>query len=350
MSKAGMPILAGAMLLGSRGAAVATTHDAKSMDMAGNMVEGVMHMTPDARAPIGVIGDHTLKQGAVGLAYQYMRMDMDDNRSGTDTLEDAEVLSQFPVTPTRMTMDMQMVSLMYGWSENFSLMAMGSYTDSEMDHINRAGVRFTTRSKGFGDVKLSGVYRLYRSGNHDLLLNAGVSLPTGSIDEKDATPAGPNQQLPYSMQLGSGTFDLLPGLTYRGRADAFSWGAQVGGTIRLGRNDNGYSQGDRYRITAWAARGWADWISTSLRVNLEGVGNIDGADPLLNPALVPTADPKRRGGTSVDILGGVNLMATDGLLEGSRLFLEFGVPVYQNLDGPQLATDWRFTIGAQVRF
>ncbi len=62
MSKAWMPILAGAMLLGASGAAVAKTHDAKSMDMAGNMVEGVMHMTPDARASIGVIGDHTLKQ------------------------------------------------------------------------------------------------------------------------------------------------------------------------------------------------------------------------------------------------------------------------------------------------
>ncbi len=62
MSKTWMPILAGAMLLGASGAAVAMTHDAKSMDLAGNMVEGVMHMTPDARASIGVIGDHTLKQ------------------------------------------------------------------------------------------------------------------------------------------------------------------------------------------------------------------------------------------------------------------------------------------------
>ena len=68
MSKTWMPILAGAMLLGASGIAVAMTHNAKSMNMAGNMDEGVMHMTPDARAPIGVIGDHTLTQGAVGLA------------------------------------------------------------------------------------------------------------------------------------------------------------------------------------------------------------------------------------------------------------------------------------------
>ena len=39
-----------------------------------------------------------------------------------------------------------------------------------------------------------------------------------------------------------------------------------------------------------------------------------------------------------------------GVLEGQRLFAEFGVPIYQNLDGPQLETDWVLNIGVQIRF
>ena len=55
--------------------------------------------------------------------------------------------------------------------------------------------------------------------------------------EMDGSRSGTNQPLPYSMQPGSGTFDLLPGISYRGRAGAFSWGGQIGGVLRLGRND-----------------------------------------------------------------------------------------------------------------
>ncbi len=321
------------------------------MDMdAGMDMGGGMHSRPDGRAPAGVMGDHVAMKGAWSVGYQFMRMAMDGNRSGTDRLSDAEVLVDFPVAATRMTMDMHMVSAMYGLSDRLSLMAMVPYLDISMDHVNRMGVRFTTGSSGVGDVSLSGVYRLFQNGRHELMLNAGVGLPSGSIDERDDTPVGANQQLPYPMQLGSGTVDLLPGLTYRGSAADLSWGAQAGGALRLGRNDNGYSLGDRYRATAWGAKRWADWISTSLRVNAEGIGNVDGADPLLVPAMVATADPGRRGGARVDVLAGINFAGVDGVFKGQRAFAEFGLPVYQNLDGPQLETDWVLNVGVQFRF
>ena len=340
-----LPWLALVMLAGFGGTAFATQHPS---DMPMNM--GGMHSRPDGRAPAGVMGDHVAMKGAWSVAYQSMRMAMDGNRSGTDRLSDAEVLAAFPVAATRMTMDMHMLSAMYGWSEALSFMVMAPYIDISMDHVTRMGVRFTTESEGFGDVSLSGVYRLFQGGGHEVLLNAGVSLPSGSIDARDDTPAGANQQLPYPMQLGSGTFDLLPGLTYRGYAADLSWGGQLGGTVRLGHNDNGYSLGDRYRATVWGARRWTDWISTSLRVNAEGIGNVDGADPLLAPAMVATADPGRRGGARIDLLAGINLAGTQGALEGQRLFAEFGVPIYQNLDGPQLETDWVLNIGVQIGF
>ena len=47
--------------------------------------------------------------------------------------------------------------------------------------------------------------------------------------------------LPFPMQIGSGTFDWRPGLTYIGHADRLSWGSQVLGTIRTGKNSSGWA-------------------------------------------------------------------------------------------------------------
>ena len=83
--------------------------------------------------------------------------------------------------------------------------------------INAGTTTFTTRSEGIGDTTLSGIYDLYNNDNRHILVGLGLSLPTGSINETDRLPGmgGPaDRMLPASMQLGSGTFDLLPSITY----------------------------------------------------------------------------------------------------------------------------------------
>ena len=146
------------------------------------------------------------------------------------------------------------------------------------------------------------------------------------------------------MQLGSGTFDARPGLTYLGQGDPWSWGTHLGATIRIGENSEHYSLGDEWVATAWGARRLTEWFSTSVRLEGRGWGDIDGADPELNAMMVPTADPNRRAGKRLDLLFGVNLFSVDGRLGGNRIALEGGLPVYQNLDGPQLETDWRIQV------
>src|SRR5882724_12256296 len=92
-----------------------------------------------------------------------------------------------------------------------------------MNHVTRDGFRFTETSEGLGDLQLRGLYTVYaREGfRHRFLLNAGISIPTGSIDEKDFGPDRSlgRARLEYPMQLGSGTVDLLPGLTYLGQTE-----------------------------------------------------------------------------------------------------------------------------------
>lgn len=306
------------------------------------------HTRPDEHAPIGVMGGHTHKKGEWMTSYRYSRMKMKGNRDGNNNVSVAEVHADFPVAPTEMIMEMHMFGLMYGVTDNFTAMAMVPYIDKSMDHIVRNNVEFTTNSNGIGDVKLTGLYTFYQQGHHKLHFNGGFSIPTGSINQRDNTPGG-FVRLPYPMQLGSGTIDFLPGITYNGHNQDWSWGSQISAVIRLeDENENDYQLGNEYRASVWGAKRLGNYISTSLRLDAIRWGNIDGADPLQDPNLVPTARTDLRGGERIDALVGMNVVIPE--LDNQRLAVEFGLPIYQHLDGPQLETDYRITVGWQWTF
>ncbi len=308
----------------------------------------------DAHAPIGVMGDHLHAQGEWMFSYRFGHMRMRGNRDGRDSLRSGEVLAQgYAATPTEMEMQMHVLGAMYAPTDWLTLMTMVPFVRLEMDHVTAMGGRFTTKSTNIGDIKVSGLLRLWQNEMHAFHFNAGVSLPSGSIEEKDTvlTPMGARRvRLPYPMQTGSGTVDLMPGMTYVGHAEGFSWGAQAMGTIRTYDNDNDYRLGNRTDLTAWAAISWDVALSTSLRVAWADWHNISGSDDRLNPALIPTADPDRRAGERLEVLPGLNLNLPLGPLGTHRLALEFAIPVFQRLDGPQLETDYRVVVGWQKAF
>jgi hypothetical protein len=308
------------------------------------------------QAPIGVMGGHTHHEGGWMLSYRYMFMNMHRNRDNTDRLDTSDVLDDFMVSPTDMTMQMHMLGIMYAPTIDLTLIAMVPYMHKEMDHVTRMGTSFTTSTEGIGDIKVSALYNVYRNEPHSVHVTAGLSIPTGSIDEKGNTPMGSDVQLPYPMQLGSGTVDLLPGVTYLGNRADWSWGSQLMAVIRLGENDNDYTLGNRYKLTSWVARKWLNWLSTSARLDGQLWEDIDGTDPEIASVtpmgmrIVPTADPDLRDGKRIDLLVGVELSAPEGKFKGVRLAVEGGLPVYQHLDGPQLETDWLITAGLQWIF
>ena len=324
----------------------------------------------DGHAPIGVMGDHMHKAGEWMISYRYMRMHMDGNRNGTNDLSPEEIVTDFSnpnappptfrVVSTEMTTQMHMFGFMYAPSDWLTLMAMGNYTVKDMDHITFKGPAGTTRlgtfsteSQGFGDTKAAALVRLYDDETHHAHVNLGFSIPTGSITEEDQvlapTGATPKLRLPYAMQLGSGTFDLMPGLTYTGHHEKLGWGSQFSSTFFLGDNDEGWSFGDRYELTAWGSYLLDDWISTSLRLTGITQGTINGRDDQI-AAPVTTADPDNYGGQKLILGLGANLVGQEGLLRGHRLGFEFGIPIYQDLNGPQLKSDWAFMIGYQKAF
>jgi len=301
-----------------------------------------------AYAPVGVMGDHTHAKGEWMFSYRYMHMDMDGNRDGTNRISDQAILNDFMVAPTDMDMDMHMLGAMYAPTNYLTLMAMVPLLDISMNHLVRNGTRFKTKASGLGDIKLSGLFSVYKSEMGSIHLHSGVSLPTGKINMRDNTPAMQNARLPYPMQLGSGTVDFLPGITYLGDYQEISWGAQALSTIRPGRNSRGYRLGNRLEANLWTAYEPVEWISGSLRTNWQSWGNIKGSNSELNPMMIPTADPNRTGGQRLDLGVGVNLYMPNGALKGFRLSLEYLFPLYQDLDGPQLEVDRSWILGAQM--
>lgn len=301
-------------------------------------------------APLGVPGSHVIKPGKWMFAYTYGHMAMDGNLSGTDEVSTAEILQRFPVAPVSMDVDMHMVCAMRGITENFTAMVMLPYFFKSMTMVNRNGVRFSTHTDGVGDLQIAGIFSLYRTKMHQLVFTGGLSAPTGSIDVRDNTPMAPNTKLGYTMQLGSGTVDLLPALTYMGKCDRVHWGTQVSGTVRLDENANDYRLGNRYRITGWGGYQLFDGVIGSLRLDWQSWGNIHGADPEMDPTTTPGKNPDLRGGDRLDILSGLAWYIDEGPLKGNRLFVEGGVPIYQSLDGPQGKTTWMLMAGWRFVF
>jgi len=78
-----------------------------------------------------------------------------------------------------------------------------------------------------------------------LFLNAGITAPTGSIDQ--GVPG--DGVFEYAMADRVGHLETRNrGLTYLGEAGDFAWGAQVLGTIHIGDNSRDYRLGDSYRL------------------------------------------------------------------------------------------------------
>ena len=120
---------------------------------------------PDGHAPIGVMGDHSHGAGEFMFTYRYKFMDMNGNRIGTNKVSNQKVLEDFMVTPTDMTMQMHMFSLMYAPTDYITVMGMIPYVKKSMNHLTRMGNRFRTETDGIGDTKLSALIKVFDNYN-----------------------------------------------------------------------------------------------------------------------------------------------------------------------------------------
>ena len=302
---------------------------------------------PDSHAPISVMGEHTHKAGEFMLSYRHMKMDMDTLQDGTSTVSAQGLLDSgsYMMAPTKMSTQMHMLGMMYAPTNNTTTMVMLPYIEKDMDMLmkmNAMTMQQSMESNGVGDLKLGALHNIYDQGGQKIHLNLMMSVPTGSIDEENSSGA----VLPYNMQLGSGTVDLLPGITINMQKDSYSMGAQAQATIRLGDNERDYSLGNRFKVQGWLQKPVHNSVSLSVRLAFDKWQDVDGKDSELNPMMNPLADANLQAGSRVSAGLGMNLT----LPSGNRLAVEYNKELQQDLDGPQMAMDNSLVLAWQFSF
>ena len=313
---------------------------------------------PDRDAPYGVPNTQVVDVGQWLVSYTFNFEYSKGLRDSRDNLGLAQLAPNFTDAPTKLKAQTHSIQALYGWDGDWTVFATLPVHAREMDNVNRTMGSYTTRSSGLGDLVLGGIRTVGEIDDELIRLHFGLEIPTGSIDETDADAAGVERVLPFAMQPGTGTFNLRPGVTYMAQMETWSWGLQGNGRVHIDKNSDDWAIGDSFDMTVWGQRPFNEDVSGSLRLQGESRGDYHGVSTALdpngmtgpNPLRNPIESGKNQGGTRIDLLGGLNFDLTRVPDKTNRIAIEFGVPIDQWVDGPQLSLDWLATFGWQLSF
>ncbi len=332
-------------------------------------------------APAGVMFSHMLPRAGdfmAGYRYMYHRQDGDIlHRSGVAS--DADIIKRgcgdrlCKMKPADHSMHMHMLDLMYAPTDWLNLMLMPQFVDMEMsfeaidgappfDSTEIHHVAHSHSTGGIGDTWMFALGNLWDTPGHHLHASLGLSAPTGEVDLRFRRNHGEDQGfIHYHMQLGSGTWDLLPSLTYTGRMGQWSWGGQLSGVKRLEQeNDSGYSLGDMFQATAWGGYNLTDWLTASVRGVYTAQGSINGrfiptlanvededGNPVIvnkNSRLSPVDLPANYGGRYWDIGFGLTATVPFKGFEGNQVSVEWLHPIEDDVNGFQLEREGTLSV------
>ena len=299
------------------------------------------------------------------VSYSYQKSHYSDYLDGTKKLSYDEVLwspgqeprtdKNFPVVPTQIEQEVHALVFGFNPMDDLSFRLVTPYISQSTEHISIVPgySEFTIDSQGVGDISLLGIYRFANAETHNWNAGMGISFPTGSIDQEGDTPRAPGQQqLPYTMQLGSGTFDIPLQLSYLNQQPSYSWGADFSAKIRLGKNDRDYRLGNNASISSWLMLTKSRWIQPSIKLAFLTWGRISGEDTSLSvpgpfPYPAPVVDPRLFGGNLLNLSLGAKIPLS---WQNSSFDVVYARPVYQSLNGPQSSEDYRLSLSFKLRF
>ena len=351
--------------IGAAAIAMATAHAAQADDLATAAPASASSPPP---APLGVFGADMPAGGHVTLSFLPTFVRLSGNQIGVNDVSPQYIVTNVPwfnsatklrLVPHSVAQDYQGASVAYGLTDNVTLVVATSYVEKSVDMETFKGASGATplgysvgNTEGIGDTAVATIVRVYQGPINQLHGSLGLSLPTGSTTE-NMTLLAPTGVLSaarafYAMQPGSGTVDLLPCLTYSGALNAWSWGVSFRGRLPLDRGAQGWAYGDLYEATGWGGYTWTPGFETTLRLDGVTQGRIQGGDPLI-VGKAEGANPSFYGGQRVDIFGGAIVSGRFIGLPSTQIAVEAGVPLYQNLNGPQIARDWQIALALRVK-
>lgn len=308
-------------------------------------------------APAGVLFGHTLEKAGdamVGVRYAYSLQDGQMMR-GPNAASDLAIVNRgcgpgikCTYAPKDMTMNMYMVDLMYAPTDWLTLMLMPQFMSMDM-HLRRLdgapppspddihashGSNPYHAEGGVGDIVMSGLFKLWEIPGQKVHVTLGFTAPTGSVNQRTNGNADLEH---YGMQLGSGTWNFWPSLTYNGFQDDFNWGGQASVIAVIDSvNDSGFAFGNLFQATAWGGYQIQDWLSGTVRALYTFQDPIDGQYPSPFKPTGPMDMPQSYGGQYLDIGIGLSAMVQTGDFAGNHFGVEWLQPAYNNYNGYQL--------------
>jgi hypothetical protein len=317
-------------------------------------------LTPSA----GMMNDHMHEGGEfmVGLRFTRDRFS-GANVSGSEPVPDSEVLAAgYPVRASAMTMDMAMLDLMFAPTGAITLMVMPHYMWHRMDMLgidpmNTGGMTaghglafgqvHSHGAEGFGDTLVSASYRLARSPSFNAHATLGLWVPTGH----EGLTNSDGNFVHYGMQPGSGTWDVEPAVTLSGRSGGLGWGGQASYRWRTSaRNSSGFAFGDKAQAGAWLSYLLGADVGATTRLAWEHEGAILGHYNAGHGHASPPDRQENYGGDTVSAGLGLNWLLPVASSHRPQLGVEVKVPVYQHLNGYQLARDWGMALSLAQTF
>ncbi len=320
--------------------------------------------------PMNIPGGGVPETNEYRFKFSPMFMRMEGLRDGTDKVNGDGLLGMPAMgkfMAVQKSMDMYMFNLATGYSftDDFFGGLMFMWTKKDMPMKFNSMMKMTTgkdgytmKSEGMADTMLMTKYRLYTDDplipTSQFSLFLGMSLPTGSINEKNSShpvASRKGEQLPYGMQLGSGTFDPIIGLLYQGSSSPLWWGVDVMYTGRWYNNSRDYRLGDEFRYDLYAMYQFRYDALVQVQLNGKVWGRIRGemdeartgasgratqGDPNSN-YMTPLWDPDNYGGHKISATVGFQWQPVPLQI----LDINVGIPLYQDLNGPQLEEDYR---------
>jgi len=310
--------------------------------------------------PAGVMFGHMMENaGDMMIGYNYMYSDRDgDMRYGMDRVGDQAIidnacdLKKCTFKPDAMVMHMHMFNFMYAPTDWLNLMLMPQIINMEMVMEPLKGAAEDDShvgghvSDGLGDTLMVALFKVFKHPNHNLHVGIGFSAPTANINATlDGTGLADSERQSYAMQLGSGTWDFKPSLTYTGNVNNWMWGAQISGTKRMQhRNKEGYVLGDEFQGTAWGGYKFLPWLSGVFRGIYSVQGKVRGETVTPNSQSAPNEFPENYGGQFFDLGTGVSVSSPGGEFVGHSLSVEWVQPILHDYNGYQFEREGSLSV------
>jgi hypothetical protein len=346
---------------------------------------------PPPPGPIGVFGLDIPAPGMLALSITPTFANLSGIKMGRRTVWNEYIASTVPfflnprqpvrIIPQNIVVRTQIVGLNYGITTDLCAVLNAGMVEKSLDTLifrGTSGIQPLTRNypdtASLTDFNLSGVYRVYQDEINRVQISLGVSFPTGSNSATFNNFVLPNGTVAsirafYGMQLGTGTYDVMPGIVYAGYVGPWSWGVSYRSRLPLGPNPEaytwadipelkrwggntlnlrGYMWGNLHELNGWGGYTWLPGFTTTFRIAATMQGAIRGWDPEIRGVAVP-ANPLNYGGQRVELFGGSTISGKLIGYENWTLGVELGLPAYQNLNGPQIMKNWQTGMQLKVK-